>query len=278
MIGAIIGDIVGSDYEFQPVDTYDFELFPQAADFTDDSLMTIAVAMAIKDYQALDERTRSEQNLHDLLVSHMQTMGRRFPDPKGAYGGSFGMWLGEENPEHYNSWGNGSAMRVCAAAELATSLEEALYLAKASAEVTHNHPEGIKGAQAVAAAIYLAQTGKIQQEIAGYIRENFYDLDFTIEQIKPTYGFYESCQETVPQAIQAFLESESFEQAIRNTIWLGGDADTMGAITGSIAWAYYKHNGGVDPQMRLMSDTALEYLPQDLRGYVIAYEAGLAEL
>lgn len=153
-----------------------------------------------------------------------------------------------------------------------------MYLAKASAEVTHNHPEGIKGAQAVAAAIYLAQTGKTQQEIAGYIRENFYDLDFTIKQIKPTYGFYSSCQETVPQAIQAFLESESFEQAIRNTIWLGGDADTMGAITGSIAWAYYKHNGGVDPQMRLMSDTALEYLPQDLREYVIAYEAGLAAL
>lgn len=278
MIGAIIGDIVGSDDEFQPVDTYDFELFPQATDFTDDSLMTIAVAVAINDYQALDEQVRSEQNLHGLLVSHMQTMGRRFPDPKGAYGGSFGMWLGEENPEPYNSWGNGSAMRVCAAAELAASLDEALYLAKASAEVTHNHPEGIKGAQAVAAAIYLAQTGKTQQEIAGYIRENFYDLNFTIEQFKPTYGFYESCQETVPQAIQAFLESENFEQAIRNTIWLGGDADTMGAITGSIAWAYYKHSGGVDPQMRLMSDTALEYLPQDLREYVNAYEAGLAAL
>lgn len=278
MIGAIIGDIVGSDYEFQPVDTYDFELFPQSADFTDDSLMTIAVAMAINDYQALDEQVRSEQNLHGLLVSHMQTMGRRFPDPKGAYGGSFGMWLGEENPEPYNSWGNGSAMRVCAAAELATSLDEALCLAKASAEVTHNHPEGIKGAQAVAGAIYLAQTGKTQQQIAGHIRENFYDLDLTIEQIKPTYGFYESCQKTVPQAIQAFLESESFEQAIRNTIWLGGDADTVGAITGSIAWAYYKRNGGVDPQMRLMSDTALEYLPQDLREFVIAYEAGLAAL
>lgn len=277
MIGAIIGDIVGSNYEFRPVDEYDFDLFPTGADYTDDSLMTIAVAKALLEYLDLDEDEKSVEKLRGLFVSHMQELGRRFPNPKGAYGGSFGMWLQASDPQPYNSWGNGSAMRVSAPGELATSLEEALEFAKASAEVTHNHPEGIKGAQATAVAIYLARTGETKEGIADYISKNFYPLDRTLEEIRPGYVFAESCQETVPESIQAFIESNTFEEAIRNTVWLGGDADTMGAITGSIAWAYYVKNGGVDDQMDFMSQVALNCLPDDLRNFVVAYEDGLAQ-
>ncbi len=152
----------------------------------------------------------------------------------------FSQWLAGDFDEPYNSFGNGSAMRVSPCALIAVELKEALDLAKASAEVTHNHPEGIKGAQATAAAIFLAKIGKSKDEIKTYIEENYYHLDFTLDEIRPTYYFNETCQMTVPQAIVAFLESNDFEDAIRNAVSIGGDSDTLAAITGSIAWAFYR--------------------------------------
>ena len=158
-------------------------------------------------------------------------------------------------------------MRVSPCGLMAGSLEEALELAKISAEVTHNHPEGIKGAQAVAAAIFLARTGRTKEEIREYIQANFYPLDRTLEEIRPDYSFDGTCQGSVPESIIAFLESESFEDAIRNTISLGGDADTMGAITGSIAWSYYlaRNNGKLMEDMRILMENAEEYLPREFR-------------
>lgn len=273
MIGAIIGDVIGSTREFSPVARRDFELFPYGTDYTDDSLMTIAQGMAFFSWQKLEDSERTEQRLSGLLVQSMQEMGRRFPEPLGSYGGRFGAWLFEDNPHPYNSWGNGSAMRVSAAAECPKSLEEALKFAEISAAVTHNHPEGIKGAQAVAAAIYLARNSRSKQEIESYISENFYPLNQSLAEIKANYHFDESCQGTVPQAIRAFTESISFEDAIRNTIWLGGDADTMGAITGAIAWAYYSTRYGIDERMKFMAQSALRQFPEDLHAYVASYEA-----
>ena len=172
----------------------------------------------------------------------------------------------ERNSEPYNSFGNGSAMRVSPCGFAANSLEEALALAKASAEVTHNHPEGIKGAQAAAGCVYLAKTGHSKEEIRDFVEREFYDLDFTLDEIRETYRFYESCQETVPQSIEAFLESSDFEDALRNTISLGGDADTMGAITGAIASAFY----GVPEELK---ETGRSYLPEDLLKILEAFEA-----
>lgn len=273
MIGAIIGDVIGSTREFSPVDRRDFELFPYDANYTDDSLMTIAQGMAFLRWLNLKDSERSEQRLTQLLMQRMQELGRRFPKPMGSYGVRFAAWLSEDSPHPYNSWGNGSAMRVSAAAESANSLAEALKFAEISAAVTHNHPEGIKGAKAVAAAIYLARKSRSKQEIEYYISEHFYPLNQSLADIKANYGFDESCQGTVPQAIRAFTESISFEDAIRNTIWLGGDADTMGAITGAIAWAYYSTRYGIDERMKFMAQSALRYLPEDLHAYVASYEA-----
>jgi ADP-ribosylglycohydrolase len=172
------------------------------------------------------------------IVDIMQDFGNRYPS---SYGERFRIWLKEDNPQPYNSWGNGSAMRVSPIGWAFDTLEETLEAAKQSAEVTHNHPEGIKGAQATATCIYLARTGKTKQEIKEYIETTFdYNLSRTCEEIRPTYHFNESCQGTVPESIIAFLESTDYESAIRLTISLGGDADTMGAITGGIAEAYYK--------------------------------------
>ena len=193
----------------------------------------------------------------------MTEAGRRYPDPVGGYGNRFKTWLFSNDPQPYNSCGNGSAMRVSPCGLMAQSLEEALDLAKQSAEVTHNHPEGIKGAQAVAAAVYLAKSGAAKEEIGAYIRESFYPLDRTLDEIRPKYRFDGTCQGSVPESIQAFLESADFEAAIRNVISLGGDADTMGAITGSIAWAYYGRDG-ITPDMQLLREQAENYIPQEL--------------
>lgn len=233
MLGAIIGDIVGSKYEFNNIKSKDFPLFSDDSTYTDDSIMTIAVAKALL-------RSREEKkDFKPILIEEMQAYGRKYPHPKGGYGMRFSHWLTDLNPKPYNSFGNGSAMRVSPCGLIAIELYEALSLAKASAEVTHNHPEGIKGAQAVAGAVFLAKQHKEKKEIADFIRTNFYDLDFTLEDIRCSYQFDETCQGTVPQAIVAFLESNSFEDAIRNAVSLGGDCDTLTAITGSIAWAYY---------------------------------------
>ena len=225
LIGAIAGDIIGSYYEFVPIKSIDFPLFNgSSSHFTDDTIMTIANA----DWLLTG----------DSLLGIMQDYGNRY---HSSYGSMFYEWLRADNPQPYNSWGNGSAMRVSPIDWAFNTLEETLEAAKQSAEVTHNHPEGIKGAQATAACIYLARTGKSKQEIKEYVETTFgYNLNRTCDDIRPTYHFNESCQGTIPESIIAFLESTDYESAIRLTISLGGDADTMGAITGGIAEAYYK--------------------------------------
>lgn len=226
MTGAIAGDIIGSVYEFDNIKTTDFPLFTNESDYTDDTIMTVAVADWLL-------------NGGDL-AKVMQRYGREYPYPTGGYGGRFSGWLREKDPQPYNSWGNGSAMRVSAVGWMFDSLEKTLEVAKETAVVTHNHPEGIKGAQATAAAIYLARTGKSKQDIKQYIETTFsYDLGRTCDEIRPFYRFNESCQGTVPEAIIAFLDSSDFENAIRLAVSLGGDSDTLACITGGIVEAFY---------------------------------------
>ena len=227
MLGAIIGDIVGSVYEWNNIKTKDFPFFNEKCFFTDDTVMTIAVADALLKGGTTDD-----------FIDSMKEIGRLYPN--SGYGGGFANWLFSDSREPYNSWGNGSAMRVSPCGWFADSLEEAETLAERSAAVTHNHPEGIKGAQATAAAIYLARTDTKKDKIKAYIESKYgYNLSRTLDEIRPGYRFNETCQETVPEAIIAFLESRDFIDAIRNAISLGGDSDTLAAITGSIAEAAY---------------------------------------
>ena len=226
LLGAIAGDVIGSYYEFCPVNTVDFRLFNNGSSrFTDDTVMTVATA----DWLLTG----------DSLLGIMQDYGNRYPN--AGYGGYFYQWLTAYDPQPYNSFGNGSAMRVSPVGWAFDTLEETLAAAKQNAEITHNHPEGIKGAQAVASAIFMAHTGRTKQEIKDYIKTEFgYDLDRTCEEIREYYQFDETCQGSVPESIIAFLESTDYENAIRLSISLNGDADTMAAITGGIAEAYYK--------------------------------------
>lgn len=259
MYGAIIGDIVGSRYEFKRIKTKRFPLFPLFCDVTDDSIMTVAVARALMEWQ------EEGGDLHDVMVIHMRKLGHEYPNPVGSYGRYFKQWLRSYDPKPYKSCGNGSAMRVSPCGLLATSLEEALYLAKISAEVTHNSYEGIKGAKAIAAAIYLAKTGHSKDEIRRYISKNFYQLNKTLAEIRPTYRFNGTCQGSVPQSIIAFLEAENYEDAIRNAVSLGGDTDTMAAIAGSIAWSYYKaqNAGNMDANMKRLLRKAQKRIPEE---------------
>lgn len=235
MIGAILGDIIGSPYEFdQGNKTKDFPLFSERSQFTDDTVMTLAVARAFMDAgpDADDETIRQH------MIRSMRELAKRYP--RAGYGGRFLWWLTASDPQPYNSWGNGSAMRVSSAAWLFHDLNSVLRAAKLSAEVTHNHPEGVKGAQTTAAAIFMARTGYSKTEIKQYIAETFgYDLSRTCDEIRPSYHHVESCQETVPEAITAFLEGEDFEDVIRTAVSLGGDCDTLTAIAGSIAEGFY---------------------------------------
>ena len=244
MLGAIIGDIVGSVYEFDNIKTTDFPFFSKRSTFTDDSIMTIAVAEWL-----LTDNEHTHETLEEIMVRYAAA----FPFPTGGYGGSFAQWLfrpeglvdvktgkvaGKRIP--YNSWGNGAAMRASAVGWKFRTLEETEKVAELSASITHNHPEGIKGAQATAAAIYLARTGKSKQEIKDYIEKRFgYDLGTHTDEIRMTYGWEDSCQGTVPPAIRAFLDSTDFESAVRIAVSLGGDSDTLACITGGIAEAYY---------------------------------------
>lgn len=236
MYGAILGDIIGSPFEFDRGDkTKDFKLFSRRSHFTDDSVMTLAVCEAL--LKVGQDATVKE--IEDAVISSMQSWGRRYPH--AGYGGYFRRWLTACHPEPYNSFGNGSAMRVSAAGWLYDSLEKTRTVAKATANVTHNHPEGIKGAEATASAIFMARNGSSKEEIKKYIENKFhYDLNRTLDEIRPSYHMDETCQKTVPEAIIAFLEATDFEDAIRNAVSLGGDTDTLGAITGSIAEAYYR--------------------------------------
>ncbi len=227
IIGAIAGDVIGSAYEFNPTRDYNFELFTPKSTFTDDTVLTMANALWLLE---------DEHHTHERLVNIMLDMCWKYPDR--GYGGRFARWIHDSDPQPYNSFGNGSAMRVSPIGYYAKTLEEALELAKISAEVTHNHPEGIKGAQATAAAIFLARQGVSKQEIRDYVAQTFnYDLSRTLEEIRPTFTFDETCQRTVPEAITCFMEGKNFEDVVRLSVALAGDADTIAAIAGSISSA-----------------------------------------
>lgn len=248
MLGAIIGDIVGSRFEWDNIKTKEFDFLTYKCSVTDDSIMSLAVAKAIVqcngDYSALSKNA----------VKYMQEIGR--PYPFCGYGGMFRQWMYSDDPKPYGSYGNGAAMRVSACGFAATSMDEAIELSRKVTEVTHNHPEGIKGAEATAVAIYMARTGSSILEIRDYINNNYYPMNFTLDGIRDSYSFNETCQDTVPQAIMAFLESENFEDAIRNAISIGGDSDTLAAITGGIAEAYY----GIPAEIRKHALTFLDEL------------------
>ena len=254
MFGAILGDIIGSPYEFDcnNIKTKDFPLFSQKSHFTDDTVMTLAVAKAFMDTEDVSDDKAVKAN----LVASMRELGAAYPD--AGYGGRFSHWLTAENPKPYHSYGNGSAMRVSSVAWMFDTIEEVRRAARLSAEVTHNHSEGIKGAEATASAIFLARKGYVKGYIQKYIETEFgYDLHRTCDEIRPNYHHVESCQETVPEAIIAFLEGESFEDVIRTAVSLGGDCDTLTAIAGSIAEGYY----GIDEDWK---KAALWHLPENL--------------
>ena len=253
MYGAILGDIIGSPYEFDMGDkTKDFPLFSPESTITDDTVMTLAVAEAFLDTQD----TGDESLLRSRLVKSMQRLGKLYPH--AGYGSRFGLWLNSRDPQPYHSYGNGSAMRVSAVAWLYHDLETVRRMARLSAEVSHDHPEGIKGAEATASAIFLGRTGSTKAQIKAYIQREFgYDLCRTCDQIRPSYHHVESCQETVPEAMIAFLEGNSFEDVIRTAVSLGGDCDTLTCIAGSIAEGFY----GVSDSWK---QTCCEYLPQNL--------------
>ena len=235
MYGAILGDIIGSPYEFdRGSKTKEFPLFSRHSTYTDDTVMTLAVADALLHVK----QDTDDEGIRTLLIRSMQTFGREFP--YAGYGVMFSRWLRANNPRPYGSFRNGSAMRVSSAAWLYHDLDTVRRMARLSAEVTHNHPEGIKGAEATATAIFLARTGSTKAEIKTYIKENFhYDLSRTCDEIRQDYYHVESCQETVPEAITAFLEGNSFENVIRTAVSFGGDCDTLTAIAGSVAEGFF---------------------------------------
>ncbi len=234
MYGALLGDMIGAPYEFDRGNkSKEFPLFCENSRFTDDSVMTIAVAEAL-----LDSRFLDDDSIRAALIKSMRKWGKKYPD--AGYGRKFLCWLREKDPKPYGSCGNGSAMRVSAAGWLFDTLEETREKARLTAEVTHDHPEGIKGAEATSGAIFLARTGRSKEEIRDYIVQEFgYDLSRTCDQIRPSYYHNESCQKTVPEAITAFLEGTDFEDVIRTAVSLGGDCDTLTCIAGSIAEAFY---------------------------------------
>ncbi len=269
MIGAIIGDIVGSRFEFNNHRSKEFELFTDKCEATDDSIMTIAVAKAIMETEKmmkplLNGREKNDEYytlLKNMTIKYMQEIGRKYP--YCGYGGMFWHWVFSDNPKPYDSYGNGAAMRISPVGFFAGTEYELRELSEKVTAVTHNHKEGIKGAEAVALSIFMAKQGASKEEIRNEINENYYGLDFTIDEIRDTYKFNETCQGTVPQAIVAFFESSSFEDAIRTAISVGGDSDTLAAITGSIAEAYY----GVPEEIE---KKVLTYLDDELR--LIYYE------
>ena len=272
MIGAIVGDIAGSRFEWHNRKSKRFTFLKGKEEgrypcqFTDDTVMTLAVADAIANWRAGGDASYGA--LSRAAIESMQAFGRQFPH--AGYGGSFRRWLYDEDPQPYNSWGNGAAMRVSACGWAGRTLDEVKAMSRAVTEVTHNHPEGIKGAEATAVATFLARTGKSMEEIREVIVRDYYPLDFTIDEIRPTYKFDVSCQGSVPQALEAFFESTSFEDAVRNAISIGGDSDTIGAICGAVAGAYY----GVPEEIRSKAET---FLDKPLLDALHGFESRFAE-
>jgi type I restriction enzyme M protein len=257
MLGAIIGDIVGSRFEWHNNRSKKFDFLTYKCSVTDDSIMSLAIAKAVL------ESKPDYSDLAKNAVKHMQTIGREYPNC--GYGASFRGWVQSDNPKPYNSYGNGAAMRVSACGFVADSLDKAKELSRVVTEVTHNHPEGIKGAEATSVAIFLARSGKNLFEIRDYITKHYYPIDFNLDGIRDSYAFNESCQGTVPQALEAFFESTDFEDAIRNAISIGGDSDTLAAITGGIAEAYY----GIPTDIR---KHALTFLDERLLQILVEFE------
>lgn len=250
MLGSIIGDISGSIYEYNNVKTKDINLMEGMCFFTDDTIMTAAIAESLLEVGD----NWSEDALSGSFIKNLDKFGKRYP--YGDYGGGFRNWLDSVDKKPYNSFGNGSAMRVSSVGWFAKSLEEAIEIAQISAKITHSHEEGIKGAVVTAGAVYLAKAKHSKEEIKEFI-EKYYDISFTLEEIRESYYYDVTCQGTVPQAMVAFLESESFEDSIKNGISIGGDTDTLCAITGAVAEAYY----GISPEMR---NYAYLYLTEDI--------------
>ena len=254
IIGAIAGDVIGSVYEWNPIKTKEFNLFSRRSTFTDDTVMTLGIAKWLCE----------DKNSKDVLIRSLKNIGNAYPN--AGYGGSFSGWLMQENPQPYDSWANGSAMRVSPVAWAGESLEEVQKLAKMSAVISHDHPEGIKGALSTADAVYLARIGASKDEIRDHIEIRYgYDLSRTLDEIRPFYSFEVHCKKSVPEAIICFLEAKDFEDAIRNAVSLGGDADTQAAIAGSIASAYWDVPQGI-------VDITLEYLDSNLLGIYRDFE------
>lgn len=254
IIGAIAGDIIGSTHEFNPIKSKEFSLFNKSSRFTDDTIMTLAIA----------DWLLENRNSREVLIQKLKYYGQKYPN--GGYGRMFNNWVKSEDPLPYNSWGNGSAMRVSPVAWAGDSLEEVQQLARISADVTHNHPEGIKGALAAADAVYLARIGSSKKEIKEHIEIRYeYDLDRSLDEIRPHYSFDVSCQGSVPESIICFLEANDYEDAVRNCVSLGGDADTMAAIAGGIASAYWE-------VPREIQYKAIHRLDYDLLNVLIEFE------
>lgn len=259
MLGAVVGDVIGSVYEVNNVKAKNFELFSDESTYTDDSVMTCAIASACIEYL----NNRNIEGFKKNVIKNMRELGRLHIT--AGYGGTFIKWLLTSNPIPYNSWGNGSAMRVSPIAWVSESIEECEYLAEVSASVTHNHQEGIKGAKAIASATFMAKAKFNKDEIRKYIEEKYYDLDFKLDEIRNKYKFDVSCQGSVPQAIKSFLEGNNFEDVVRNAISIGGDSDTIAAMAASIAEAYY----GIPENLVIKTN---EHLSIDLKKILIEFD------
>lgn len=256
MIGAIIGDIVGSVYEFDNLKSKDFELFKPQCEFTDDTVLTVAVAEAL-----MKCKPYAENEFKEILIDTMHRYGDLYPDV--GYGGRYLRWVNNHERKPYNSCGNGSAMRVSAVGWYAKTLAEAENVAKASAEVTHNHPDGIAGAQSVAGVIFLAKNGADKEQLKAYM-EKYYSVDYSLDDIRPVYQYEILNRVTVPQAFLCFYEATDFEDTVRNAVSLGGDSDTLAAIAGSMAEAFY----GMEKDI---AETAMSYLDDNMREIINSF-------
>lgn len=267
MLGAIVGDIVGSIYEFDNHRSKDFKFFSERGFVTDDSIMTIAIGKAIIETEKKCNINENQEKYLRLLsnnsIKWMQKIGRKYPFC--GFGGRFNEWMFSDDPKPYNSYGNGAAMRISPVGQLDKTEKELILISRAVTEVTHNHPEGIKGAEATVIAMHMAQNGASLADIRERMEKDYYKLDFTLDEIRETYVFNERSQDTVPQALVAFLESNSFEDSIRNAISIGGDSDTLAAITGAIAESYYK----VPEVIGIEAET---YLDNYLRSYYMEWK------